>query len=73
MIQPVGSVYVICADPASTPLTVPVPDMVALATGVPVQVPPVEVVVKLMVDATQTAPGPVMAAGSGFTVMVAVT
>jgi hypothetical protein len=72
--QPVGSVYVINVVPVVTPVTTPdeLP-MVATAVVVLTQIPPDGLEVSVMDAVTQTAEGPVIAVGRGFTVTCFVT
>ncbi len=58
--------------PAAIPVTVPVVLMVAIPVALLVHVPPVGVLDKLVVLPTQTVELPVMADGSGFTVIIVV-
>ena len=66
--------YVITADPAATPVTIPEAETVAAAVLEEDQVPPAVGSVRVMVDPAQTEEAPPIAAttGSAFTVTVAV-
>lgn len=67
--HPVPIVYVIVAGPpGAPPYTVPILSTDAITTLVVVHVPPVVPSVKLIVDPTQTAVGPIIGTGNGFTV-----
>lgn len=71
--QPVGSVYVIVAEPVITPVNNPVAEpMMAIEVELLVHVPPAVLSVSVVVAPAQSAPAPVMTAGSGLTVSTAV-
>ena len=74
VIQPVGKVYVIVADPADIPVTIPVPDpTVATDVLLLVHIPPPEASVKADVDPMQyTDVVPPIGAGKAFTVNIVV-
>jgi hypothetical protein len=64
---------VITTAPALTPVITPVEEpILAVVVALLLQVPPVDVVDKVMVDPTQTLEAPVMAAGRLFTVIAVV-
>lgn len=67
-IQPAADVYVIVEVPAATPVTIPVEPIVALLTSLLLQVPPAVASVKDVVNPTQTALVPEIAAGNGLMV-----
>ena len=66
--------YVITADPAATPVTIPDAETVAAAMLDEDQLPPAVASVRVMVDPAQTEEDPPIAAtvGSALTVTVAV-
>ena len=72
--QPVGRVYVIIVVPNDTLVTTPVL-LLMVATDVfeLLQVPPVEVLAKVIAALKQANVGPVIAAGNGFTIIVSST
>ena len=59
--------------PTVTPVTTPPPVMVATAGVALLQIPPPVALLKVVVELIHTLVVPVMAAGSGLTVTVAVT
>lgn len=68
--QPVPSVYVIMAVPGETPVTSPVPDPMVATLRLPLlHVPPADTSLRFVVNPTHTYADPVIAAGSGLTVM----
>ena len=68
--QPVGIVYVIFGKPDATPVTVPVLEpTVASVISLLLHKPPESDSLNVVVNVTQTAGVPVVAAGVGFTVM----
>ena len=69
LIQPVFKVYVMTDVPAETPVTTPVADPIPEMPGdAELQLPPAVASLKFMVSPAHTCKGPVIAAGSGFTV-----
>jgi hypothetical protein len=69
-LQPVESVYVIVAAPADTPVTTPVVKPTLAVLGLLLlHVPPVEVLLREIVEPAHTFVGPVMPDGSAFTVI----
>ncbi len=71
--QPVLIVYLITDVPALIPVTIPEDDpIVATPVLVLVQVPPIVVLLAVIDNPTQTLAGPVIVAGSGFTVTIVV-
>lgn len=67
--QPVGKVYDIVTVPAATPVTLPDPSTVATEPALLVQLPPVEVSPRVVIEPpSQTAIVPVMVAGIGLMV-----
>src|SRR5204862_639672 len=73
LMQPVPSVYVIIATPTFTPPTTPVPDPTVAMNVLPLlQVPPGVTSARVVVNPIHTFMVPVMVAGSGLTVTVAV-
>ena len=72
-IQPVGSVYVIVSVPADTPVTIPDAAPTVAKPLLAVQVPPGDVSPNVVVKPIQTLVTPVIAAGSGLTVIGLVT
>jgi hypothetical protein len=72
--QPVPSVYVIIAVPASTPIAVPVEEpMTATAVLLLLHVPPAGLLVNAVVESTHKSELPDIVAGSGCTVSMRVT
>jgi hypothetical protein len=65
------TVYIIEVVPALSPVTTPDVDTVPTAGVLLLHVPPVVVLVRVVVPFTQMLVMPVMTAGSGFTVIVA--
>lgn len=73
VLQPVGNVYVITDVPVATPVTTPEEEPTVAIPVLPlVHVPPDEVLLNVVVDPTHTFVVPVMVAGNGFTVTVAI-
>jgi hypothetical protein len=73
-IQPLGSMYVITALPAITPVTTPDDAFtVALATELLLQVPPMSELVSAVVEPSHTDAVPPITAGSAFVVATVVT
>ena len=70
LLQPVATMYVIATVPADKPQTVPVASTVAMPPTDGLQVPPPVASPSSEVDPAHRLSVPVMAAGSGFTVMV---
>ena len=66
--QLAAEVYVIVEVPAATPVTIPVDPIVALLTSLLLHVPPAVTSVNEVVDPTQTAFVPEIAAGNGLIV-----
>lgn len=72
--QPVGNEYVMTVVPVATPLDTPVAlPIVATAVFELTHVPPVDASLSVPLAPVQISVGPVMAAGSGFTVTFVVT
>ena len=69
VVQPVGIAYVITAAPGDTPVTMPVEPTAAIAVLLLLHPPPVVPSVNVIVDPAQTLALPVIAPGSGFTVI----
>jgi hypothetical protein len=68
-LQPVASVYLICAVPTATPLTIPVDDPTMAIPVVPeLHTPPVVASCSVVVLPTHRFVLPVTRAGKGFTV-----
>lgn len=70
--QPVGSVYVMVALPAAAPLTTPVLPIAAVLLAEELHAPPPLASVSVAVLPWHTELAPVIVAGNGFTVAVAV-
>ena len=71
--QPVGKVYEITEVPADTPVTTPVDELTVATAGVALlQVPPAVALLNVVVDPAHSVRVPVIAAGRGLTVTVAV-
>jgi len=65
--------YMIVTEPGLTPVTMPLEEPTVAIDVLPLlQVPPGVVELNVMLRPIQTDPGPVIAAGSGFTVIVVV-
>jgi hypothetical protein len=68
--QPVPSMYVIIDVPPETPVTTPVEEPIAALPLLLLQVPPDEVLLRVVVSPAQTTVVPDIVAGNGFTVTV---
>ncbi len=62
--------YVIVTAPAVTPFTMPVVEPTVALPLLALQLPPGVALVKVIEEPSQTAEGPVIAAGNGLTVIV---
>jgi hypothetical protein len=71
-VRPVPVAYVITPLPVLTPVTIPSAEPMVSAAAVVLQVPPLILFVAVMVPPRHTALGPPMAAGTAFTVTMAV-
>ena len=71
--EPQAVVYVATAVPAAKPSTVPVALMVATVVGARLHVPPAAELTRVIVPPGQSGELPVIAAGAGLTVTMAVT
>jgi hypothetical protein len=67
--QPVGSVYIMIADPAATPLTIPEPLIAATLVLLLLQVPPAPLAFSARPLPWHTVLPPVITPGSAFTVI----
>jgi len=72
VVQPAGIVYVTVATPAPIPVTTPEALIVAIVEGAMLHIPRVLSSVNVIEDPTQTESLPVIVAGEGLTVMLAV-
>src|SRR3954467_12737670 len=72
-IQPVANLYVTIDVPADTPVTTPVVTLIPTTEAPRLHVPPGVTSASVIVDAIQTADGPEIDAGTGYTVTILLT